>query len=184
MSRREETDMAGMAAEDLARFTAEARRLFRGEWEEDIWSISLPRIKRLRPSLAMAALTDYASEYGGGRGRFIVGKFFEYVARLTASDASERADAKRLAESEMAFIAARDERKRIAAEWEACRETIRRAGPATRSNAINGLLAAGWPKPPDDLTKWKRSWLLAVSDIVSGRGTLEFYAGLAHAFPH
>jgi hypothetical protein len=173
-----------MKPEDLARFTAEARRLFRGDWEEEIWSVSISRIRTLRPSLAMAALHEYATAHGGARARFIPGKFLEFVAVLTKATADEKADAARRTEVELRSLHDRDERARVRAEWDACRHAIRSAGDATRANAIDRLLRAGWPKPPADLDAWPRSWVLAVSDIVTHRTPPEFYESLGRTFPH
>lgn len=54
-------------------------------------------------------------------------------------------------------------------EWAAMRTTIRVADRAAVEAAIRDLAAAGWDLPPAPIDEWPRSWILAVSDIVSGR---------------
>lgn len=173
----------GMTPADLARFTAEARRIFRGDWEEEIWHLSLSRIRGLRPSLAMAALHEYGVQHGGQRARFIPGKFLEVVAALTRQDADTRAEAKRQAEGEVRALADRDERRRVAQEWQDLRRDIEQAGEHTRRNAVDALIASGWPRPPADLAAWPRSWVLAVADIVTRRARVETYSRLASIVP-
>ena len=72
-----------MTSAELADFVAKTRKFFRGEMDEDIFSLAKVRIAGLKSETCLTALNEYALAFGGGRGRFIPAKFFEYLAKLT-----------------------------------------------------------------------------------------------------
>jgi hypothetical protein len=158
-----------MEPEDFQRFIAEARRHFRGEWDETAWEVSKPLIMQLRPSLAMAALHSYAAENGSDRARFIYGVFRKHVDAKAPGDQEWTSEQKRKRNIESERV--EKELARIQAErsWERCRSTIAAASVDERRAAVTWLGNRGWRIPvAEPLDRWPHSALLAVSDLIAG----------------
>lgn len=158
-----------MGPEDFQRFIAEARKHFRGEWDETAWEVAKPLIMRLRPSLAMMALHTYAAENGSDRARFIYGVFRKHVDARQPGDEEWTAEQKRKSKLESDRV--QKELDRIEAErsWERCRSTIASASVDERRAAVTWLGNRGWRIPvAEPLDRWPHSALLAVSDLIAG----------------
>jgi hypothetical protein len=158
-----------MTPEDFQRFIAEARKHFRGEWDETAWEVAKPLIMRLRPSLAMGALHSYAAENGSDRSRFIYGVFRKHVDARQPGDEEWTAEQKRKAKIESEKV--EKDLNRIEAErsWDRCRSTIASASVDERRSAVTWLMNRGWKIPvAEPLDRWPHSALLAVSDLIAG----------------
>jgi len=164
-----ESKKAGMTRDELAAFTARANRLFRGETDRELWSLALPRIAEMESSVALAALENYAIQWGGPRARFIPAKFFEFLADVQTrrSEIAQRearvreADRRRIGSSRDAMVAE--------ADWASLRREIEVANPLAVGDAIDALRSIGWGNPPAAFADWPRRWIVAVADVVSGR---------------
>ncbi len=159
----------GMTRDELAAFTARANRLFRGETDRELWSLALPRIAEMESSVALAALENYAIQWGGPRARFIPSKFFEFAhdvqtrrSEMAQRDARVReADRRRIGSSRDAMVAE--------ADWARLRREIEVANPLAVGDAIDALRSIGWGNPPVAFADWPRRWIVAVADVVAGR---------------
>lgn len=164
-----ESKKAGMTREELAAFSARANRLFKGETDRELWSLALPRIAEVESSLALAALENYAINWGGPRARFIPAKYFEYLAevQIRRSEMSQREarqrefDRRRISSSRDAMI--------CEADWASLRREIEVANPLVVGEAIDALRSVGWGTPPAAFAEWPRRWIIAVADVVSRR---------------
>ena len=164
-----ESKKNGMSREELAAFSARANRLFKGETDRELWSLALPRIAEAESSLALAALENYAINWGGPRARFIPAKFFEYLAevQIRRSEMNQRearqreVDRRRISSSRDAMI--------CEADWASLRREIEVANPLVVGEAIDALRSVGWGNPPAAFSEWPRRWIVAVADVVSRR---------------
>ena len=152
-----------MDAMELADLVARVRRLFRGEMDEELFALARRYMARLDHADAVEGLEAYALDYGGANGRFLAGRFREFVERARAARLDRERLAARLSEAAMST------RQMTDSEWTAMRTTIRVADRAEVEEALAQLSAAGWDRPPSPIDEWPRSWIVAVSDIVSGR---------------
>jgi hypothetical protein len=158
-----------MTSAELAEFVAKTRRLFRGEMDEDIFSLAKVRIAGLKIEKCLTALDNYALDYGGVRGRFIAAKFFEYYTKITIDDQANAESGNRITSILKRAQSLQDETREVNAEWDAIRREVDQADPTEVSNALDLLHSAGWIYPPPDRSRWRKSHLLAVSDIVARR---------------
>jgi hypothetical protein len=159
----------GMTREQLAGFTARANKYFKGETDRELWALALPKVAAERADVAMAALEQYAIQWGGPRARFIPSKFFEFLQdvkvrrlELTQREARER-------EARMRAIASDRDAMICEADWLALRREIEVANPLRVGEAIDLLRSIGWGSPPAAFSDWSRMWIIAVADIVAGR---------------
>lgn len=164
-----ESKKEGMTREDLAGFTARANRYFKGETDRELWALALPKVAAERADVAMAALEQYAIQWGGPRARFIPSKFFEFLqdvkarrVELTQREARER-------EARMRAIASDQTAQLCERSWLALRREIEVANPLRVGEAIGLLRSIGWGSPPAEFSDWSRVWIVAVADIVAGR---------------
>lgn len=160
-----------MKSNELSEFVARVRNLFRGELtstDEEIFALAKARIAGLRFRTAMVALDDYALMHGGSRGRFIPGKFLEFYSRHSADDVDRRAPsvAARMEKSEFDRQLERDE---VAADWRERRLEVAALDPSLRSAIVSDLIGSGWSRPSASVDAWSLPWILAVSDIATGR---------------
>lgn len=154
-----------MTRDELAAIVTQIHALFRGDTDREILRLALPRIAEMRLSAALAALNDYAMDWGGKNSRFIVGKFFEYAAKVTRASSETRERDQRIARS----IAKTREQIEVDLEWEALRDVIRRAHPESVEEALEFLAHAGWTRPSESVESWSRSLVLAVGDLVASK---------------
>ena len=169
-----ESKKNGMTREELAAFSARANRLFKGETDRELWSLALPRIAEVESSIALAALENYAINWGGPRARFIPAKFFEYLAevQIRRSEMNQRearqreVDRRRISSSRDALI--------CEADWASLRREIEVANPLVVGEAVDALRSLGWGNPPAAFGEWPRRWVVAVADLVTGRTCRSF----------
>lgn len=160
-----------MKSNELSEFVARVRNLFRGELnstDEEIFALAKARIAGLRFRTAMVALDDYALMHGGSRGRFIPGKFFEFYSRHSADDVDRRAPsvAARMEKTEFDRQLERDE---VSEDWRQRRLEVAALQERVRSAIVADLIASGWSRPATEIDAWSLPWILAVSDIATGR---------------
>lgn len=155
--------------EDRRKFLIRLRELFRGAWDEAVWDAAREEIQRLRPSLAAAALERYGMMHGGERSRFYAGQFMKCVAELQPGNDEAMRAAKLRVALEVAQAERSELERRIDADWEERRAEIRAADAADLRAAIAVLEGAGWRPPAGDPATWGRSWLVALSDLVTDR---------------
>jgi len=158
-----------MTSAELATFVAKTRQFFRGEMDEEIFSLAKVRIAGLKSETCLTALNEYALAFGGGRGRFIPSKFFEYFAKITIDHEANAESGNRITSILKRAQSLQDETREVNAEWDAIRREVDQADPTEVSNALDLLHSAGWIYPPPDRSRWRKSHLLAVSDIVAKR---------------
>lgn len=160
-----------MTSEELAEFAMQVRRYFpaRSEADDAVWRLALERIREIPREIAYQALEAYAMRWGGPRARFISGKFFEAVDACRAQFEAQRAAARRREDSDRRMLKGSAEAESVAADWLERRREIETANPLEVGEAVDLLRSLGWGNPPADLSAWPRSWLLAVSDIVTSR---------------
>lgn len=155
--------------EDRRKFVVRLRELFRGAWDEAVWEAARDEIQRLRPSLAAAALERYGMMHGGERSRFYPGQFMKCVAEMMPGNEEAMRAAKLRILRETAQAERTDAERRIDSDWDERREEIRAARADDLRAAIAVLEGAGWRPPAGDPTTWGRSWLVALSDLVTDR---------------
>lgn len=151
-----------MDAKELADLVARVRRLFRGEMDEELFALARRYMARIHHGDAVEALEAYALDYGGATGRFLPARFREFVDRARAARLDRERLHARLTETAM-------NQTMTDTEWRTMRTTIRVAERDAVERAIGELVASGWDRPPAPIDEWPRSWVVAVSDIVSGR---------------
>lgn len=159
-----------MTREQLAAFVFESKKLFGAGTDQAIFALALPRIAEMRASAAMAALHDYAVEWGGARRQFFVSSFFDFAGKVTRASAEARERDQRMLRS----IRKTREQIEIDAQWQAHRDAVASADPDARAAAVAFLRRSGWGDPPAMLEAWSRSWILAVSDLIARRGRLGY----------
>lgn len=155
--------------DDRRKFFARMRELFRGAWDDAVWEAAREEIQRLRPSLAKAALERYGMMHGGEKSRFFPGQFFKAVAEMQpGNDEAMRAAKLRIAR-ETAQVERSDAERRIDDDWSERRGEIEAASAEALREAFAVLEGAGWRRPAGEPSGWPRSWILAVSDLVTDR---------------
>jgi hypothetical protein len=158
-----------MTSAELADFVAKTRKFFRGEMDEEIFSLAKVRIAGLKSETCLTALNEYALAFGGGRGRFIPAKFFEYHSKLTIDHQANAESGNRMTSILKRAQYLQDETREVNNEWDEIRREVDQADPTEVSNALDLLHSAGWIYPPPDRSRWRKSHLLAVSDLVARR---------------
>ena len=158
-----------MTSAELAEFVSRSRKLFRGEMDEDLFSLAKARIANLKFATCISALDDYALMHGGARARFIPAKFFEFYGRLDATVVEQRIKSSHIAEVIAGDERAALDRDAVEADWRNRRAECESLLPSDRAEIVAWLRALGWPMPPEHVANWSRAWLLAVSDIACER---------------
>ena len=158
-----------MTSAELAEFVSRSRKLFRGEMDEEVFSLAKARIAGLKFPTCISALDDYALMHGGARARFIPGKFFEFYARLDATVVEQRIKSSHIAEVIASDERAGMERDAVDADWRNRRAECEAMLPSDRAEIVGWLRGIGWPMPPASVANWSRAWLLAVSDLAHDR---------------
>jgi len=158
-----------MEPSELADFAIKARSFFRGDWDEDLWRIALPRIAAEQKEVAFNALDDYAIQFGGPRAKFIPSRFFAHVIQLRDSLESSRAAERRIAEANRRAFESSESARIVDADWSERRREIETADSTAIGEAVSFLRSIGWGSPPQDFSKWPRVWILAVSDLLTDR---------------
>lgn len=158
-----------MTREQLATFCESARRLFRGETDQELFRLALPRVAALRADDATAALEEYAVTWGGARARFIPGKFFEFVSTISSRSSETREREARLRRCDEIALARDAMATAVSSEWSTLRREIETANPLVVGEHVAYLRSVGWGSPPPAFADWSRSWVVAVSDLLAGR---------------
>lgn len=158
-----------MTKSDLAEFAVSAKRHFRGDWDDALWKIALPRIALEPREIAFRALDEYALQYAGPRARFLPSKFFQILGAVRDQMEGARAADRRIADSTARMMALDENAKSVEADWLERRREIEIANPLHVGEAIDFLRSIGWGNPPQDFAAWSKAWILAVSDLVTGR---------------
>lgn len=155
--------------EERRKFLVRLRELFRAGWDEPVWQAAREEIQRLRPSLAAAALERYGMMHGGERSRFFPGQFMKAVAEMMpGNDEAMRAAKIRIAR-ETAQAERSELERRIDDDWAERRAEIGSASAEALRAAFAVLEGAGWRRPAGEPSGWPRSWVLAMSDLVTDR---------------
>lgn len=158
-----------MTKGDLANFAIMAKRHFRGDWDDALWKLALPRIAAEPREIAMRALDEYALQWGGPRARFLPSKFFQILGAVREQMEGARAADRRIADSTARMMALDENARSVEADWLERRREIEIANPLHVGEAIDFLRSIGWGNPPQDFSAWSKAWILAVSDLVTGR---------------
>lgn len=158
-----------MTKSDLAEFAVSAKRHFRGDWDDSLWKLALPRIAAEPREIAFRALDEYALQYAGPRARFLPSKFFQILGAVRDQMEGARAADRRIADSTARMMALDENAKAVEADWLERRREIEIANPLHVGEAIDFLRSIGWGNPPQDFSAWSKAWILAVSDLVTGR---------------
>jgi hypothetical protein len=158
-----------MMKSDLANFAIMAKRHFRGDWDDALWKLALPRIAAEPREIAMRALDEYALQWSGPRARFIPSKFFQILAQVRDQMEGARSAERRIADSTARMMALDENARAVEADWLERRREIEIANPLHVGEAIDFLRSVGWGNPPQDFAAWSKAWILAVSDLVTGR---------------
>lgn len=158
-----------MTKSDLANFAIMAKRHFRGDWDDALWKLALPRIAAEPREIAMRALDEYALQWGGPRARFLPSKFFQILGAVRGQMEGARAADRRIADSTARMMALDENAKSVEADWLERRREIEIANPLHVGEAVDFLRSIGWGNPPSDFSAWSKAWILAVSDLVTGR---------------
>jgi len=159
-----------MTRDELAAFTARANRLFRGETDRELWSLALPRIAEMESSVALAALENYAIQWGGPRARFIPAKYFEFAADVQTRRSEIAQREARVRESDRRRIASSRDAMVCEADWASLRREIEVANPLVVGEAIDELCGTH-----DSPTR------LHLARLLVERGLAK---DIAHAFDH
>jgi hypothetical protein len=158
-----------MTRDDTMQFAINAKRSFRGDWDDELWKLALPRIAAESREIAYRALAEYTLQWGGPRARFIPSKFFQILAQVKDQIEGARAAEKRIADSTARMMSLDENAKAVEADWLERRREIEIANPLHVGEAIDYLRSLGWGNPPQDFNDWSRAWILAVSDLVTDR---------------
>lgn len=156
-----------MTDEELLKWSDRVRAMFRGEMDEMLFTLARGRIKALSFNSAWSALDDYAIAHGGARSRFIPGKFLEFYAIQRRIDGTQLEAIRRQTQADAEYADRTGSERQIARETEQQKRIIVQATESRRAEAIRLLGSYGWGAPPSDLERWPRSWLIAVSDLIS-----------------
>jgi hypothetical protein len=135
---------------EIGMFSGRVRTLFRGEMDEPIYAMALRKIAQSSYANATRALEEYAIEFGGAKGRFFPGKFFEYLERGSQPYARH-----------VWSIDIDAERAAVDADWHRIRAEVA-AMPAERVKGAQRYLrdVCGWRGEVNS-----QAWILAVRDI-------------------
>lgn len=154
-----------MTANELAALCLRVRALFGGAMDEDIFALHVRWMKDKDFAVCMAALNQYALDFGGTFGRFLPSKFREYHDCESTAAAERRRDVA----SHQARIDMDLGVSRVDMEWFAVRRDLASIDAATIETAVNFLESLGWHRPDGDPGAWPRTWVLAVSDLARDR---------------
>jgi hypothetical protein len=135
---------------EIGMFSGRVRTLFRGEMDEPIYAMALRKIAQSSYANATRALEEYAIEFGGAKGRFFPGKFFEYLEKSSQPYARH-----------VWSIDIDAERAAVDADWHRIRAEVA-AMPVERVKGAQHYLrdVCGWRGEIDS-----QAWILAVRDI-------------------
>lgn len=159
-----------MNSQDLAAFALRVAQLFRGERDANTWRLLLERIRGEPREIVSRALDEYGLRYGGGpKSRFIASKFLAYLDDARRQVEGIRETERRNVAMSRRAIEQSETAQAVAQDWSERRREIEIANPLRVGEAVDYLRLIGWGSPPADLRDWSRTWVLAVSDIVTGR---------------
>jgi hypothetical protein len=140
---------------EIGMFSGRVRTLFRGEMDEPIYAMALRKIAQSSYANATRALEEYAIEFGGAKGRFFPGKFFEYLEKSSQPYARH-----------VWSIDIDAERAAVDADWHRIRAEVA-AMPAERVKGAQRYLreVCGWRGEHEGANFHTAAWILAVRDI-------------------
>ena len=143
---------------EIGMFSGRVRTLFRGEMDEPIYAMALRKIAQSSYANATRALEEYAIEFGGAKGRFFPGKFFEYLEKSSQPYARH-----------VWSIDIDAERAAVDADWHRILAEVESMPIADIRRAQQYLTdACGW----HGASRWRedkvKAWILAVRDIGGG----------------
>ena len=143
---------------EIGMFSGRVRTLFRGEMDEPIYAMALRKIAQSSYANATRALEEYAIEFGGAKGRFFPGKFFEYLEKSSQPYARH-----------VWSIDIDAERAAVDADWHRIRAEFAAMPDADGQRAYSYLVDfCGWPNTDRSVIDNYKAWILAVRDIGGG----------------